>query len=205
MEKKVIITIARGFGSYGKTIGKRLSEELQIPYYDRDLLRMASEESGIHERLFGKADEKVKPSLFRRTGVYQGEVLPPDSNEFVSDDNLFNFQAKVIKELAQRGSCIIVGRCADFVLKDRTDVVRVFVWATRESCIQTVMKLYGLDRKDAERTIEKTDKNRSTYYRYYVGREWDNARNYDLCLNSSDLGLEKCVQIIKDYVAIKNS
>ena len=205
MEKQFVITIARGFGSYGKTIGKRLSEELDIPYYDRDLLRLASEESGIHERLFGQADEKVRRNLFRRSNVYQGDVLPPESGEFVSDDNLFNYQAKVIKKLADQGSCIIVGRCADYVLRDRKDLIRVFVWANRESCIETVMKLYGLERREAERLIEKTDKNRSTYYRYYVGREWDNARNYDLCLNSSDLGLDKCIEIIKEYIKIKNS
>ena len=179
---KFVITIARGYGSGGKTIGKMLSKELGIPYYDRDLLRFASEESGINERLFGL----------------------PESDEFVSDDNLFNYQAKIIRMLAERESCVIVGRCADFVLRDYDYVTRVFIFASMENCIQNVVDMYGKTPKEAARIIEKTDRVRSAYYKYYTGHAWDNARNYDLCLDSGGLGYQKCVDIIKDYIAIRN-
>ncbi len=198
-----VITIARGYGSGGKTIGKMLSEKLGISYYNRELLRMASDESGIHERLFGQADERVRAVLFKPSGAYKGEVLPPESDDFVSDDNLFNYQAKVIKQLAAKESCAIVGRCADFVLKDRPNVVRVFVHAPFENCVATVMDLYGMSRKDAEKEITATDRHRSAYYKYYTGRDWNNAENYDLCLNSAQLGFDKCVEIVEAYLKIR--
>lgn len=199
-----VITIARGYGSGGKTIGKMLAEKLNVSYYNREILRMASDESGIHERLFSQADERVKPSLLRPSkNVYKGELLPPESDDFVSDDNLFNYQAKIIKGLAEKESCVIVGRCADFVLKGRSNVIRVFVHAPFESCVATVMELYGMSRREAEKVITSTDKHRSAYYKYYTGREWNDARNYDLCLNSAELGFEKCVEIVSSYLQIR--
>ncbi len=201
--KNFVITISRGYGSGGKTIGKMLAERLGVSYYNRELLRMASEESGIHERFFGKADERVRTGLFKQSGVYKGTLISPDSEDFVSDDNLFNYQAKVIKELAEKESCVIVGRCADYVLKDCANVVRVFVHAPLESCINTVMELYGVSRKEAEKTILTTDKQRSSYYMHYTGKEWHDAENYDLCLNSAELGFEKCVEIVEAYLKIR--
>ncbi len=201
---KFVITIARGYGSGGKTIGKMLSKELGIPYYDRELLRFASEESGINERLFGLADEKAKGSLFKKKADYRVEPLPPESDEFVSDDNLFNYQAKIIRQLAEKESCVIVGRCADFVLQDYDYVTRVFIFANRENCIRNVVEMYGKTPKEAEKIIEKTDRIRSAYYKYHTGHAWDNARNYDLCLDSGCLGYQKCVDIIKEYIAIRN-
>lgn len=199
-----VITIARGYGSGGKTIGKMLSEKLDIPFYDRELLRMASDDSGIHERLFGQADERVKPGLRKPFGkVYKGDLLPPESDDFVSDDNLFNYQAKIIKELADTCSCVIVGRCADFILQGRTNVVKLFVHAPFESCVKTVMDMYALPQKEAEKKIQDTDRHRSAYYKYYTGRNWDNAQNYDLCLNSAELGFDKCVEIVEAYMNIR--
>ena len=199
-----VITIARGYGSGGKTIGKMLSEKLDIPFYDRELLRMASDDSGIHERLFGQADERVKPGLRKPFGkVYKGDLLPPESDDFVSDDNLFNNQAKIIKELADTRSCVIVGRCADFILQDRPNVVKLFVHAPFESCVKTVMDMYALPQKEAEKKIQDTDRHRSAYYKYYTGRNWDNAQNYDLCLNSAELGFDKCVEIVEAYMNIR--
>ena len=125
MANHFVITIARGYGSGGKTIGKMLSEALGIPFYDRELFYMASEESGINLEMFGNLDEKVRKSfLDKRTHKYVGDLIPPESSSFVSDENLFNYQAKIIKDLADKESCIIVGRCADFVLKDRDNVVK---------------------------------------------------------------------------------
>lgn len=199
-----VITIARGYGSGGKTIGKMLSEKLDIPFYDRELLRMASDDSGIHERLFGQADERVKPGLRKPFGkVYKGDLLPPESDDFVSDDNLFNYQAKIIKELADTRSCVIVGRCADFILQDRPNVVKLFVHAPFESCVKTVMDMYALPQKEAEKKIQDTDRHRSAYYKYYTRRNWDNAQNYDLCLNSAELGFDKCVEIVEAYMNIR--
>ncbi len=202
---KYVITIARGYGSGGRTIGRMLSEELGIPYYDRDLLRLASDDSGINEQLFAKADEKLKKSkLFTvARNIYKGELIPPDSDDFVSNDNLFNYQAKIIKELADTESCIIIGRCGDFILKDYPNVVRVFVHAPLKDCINTLKEMTGNPEKDIEKQILQIDKHRADYYKYYTGRNWEDAKNYDLCLNSSNLGFQKCVEIVKSYLDIR--
>ena len=164
MSEKYVITIARGYGSGGRTIGKLLSKNLGIPFYDREIIYMASEDSGINLELFGKLDEKVHKGIFDPpTKKYTGKLIPPESSDFVSDENLFNYQAKIIKELADKESCIIVGRCADYVLKDRTDVARVFVWAPMENCIKNVMALEPLNEKEAEREIKKIDRYRREY------------------------------------------
>ncbi len=202
---KYVITIARGYGSGGRTIGKMLSEELGIPYYDRDLLRFASDDSGINQELFAKADEKLKKSLLFKIArnVYKGELIAPDSDDFVSNDNLFNYQAKIIKELAETETCIIIGRCADFILKDHPNVVRLFVHAPLEDCINTLKDMTGKPEKELEKQILAIDKHRAEYYKYYTGREWENAKHYDLCLNSSKLGFQKCVEIVKSYLEIR--
>jgi cytidylate kinase len=202
---KYVITIARGYGSGGRTIGKMLSEKLGIPYYDRDLLRLASDDSGINQALFAKADEKLKKSLLFRiaSNVYKGELIPPDSDDFVSNDNLFNYQAKIIKELANTESCIIIGRCADYVLKDYENVIKVFVHAPMEDCIKTLKEMTGKSDKEIEKQILSIDKHRAEYYKYYTGRDWKNAENYDLCLNSSRLGFDKCVEIVQSYMDIR--
>ena len=163
-----VITIARGYGSGGRTIGKLLSEQLGIPYYDRDLLRLASDDSGINQALFAKADEKLKKSLLFKiaSNVYKGELIPPDSDDFVSNDNLFNYQAKIIKELANTESCIIIGRCADFILKDYPNVVRVFVHAPLTDCITTLKEMTGKPERDLEKQIASIDKHRAEYYKY---------------------------------------
>jgi len=202
---KYVITIARGYGSGGRTIGKMLAQELGIPYYDRDLLRLASDDSGINQDLFAKADEKLKKSLLFKiaSNVYKGELIAPDSDDFVSNDNLFNYQAKIIKELANTESCIIIGRCADFVLKDYDNVAKVFVHAPLSDCINTLKGMTGKPEKELEKQITSIDKHRSEYYKYYTGRDWEDAKNYDLCLNSSQLGFEKCVEIVKSYLDIR--
>lgn len=203
--QKFIITIARGYGSGGRTIGKMLAKDLNVNFYDRELLRLASDDSGINEDLFAKADEKLKNSLLYRTAkkVYKGELIKPDSDDFVSNDNLFNYQAKIIKELAMNESCVIIGRCADFILKDMDNVIRIFVHAPLESCINTLTDMSSLSRKELEKTILTTDKHRADYYSYYTGKRWDDAKNYDLCLNSNMLGFEKCVDIVKAYMNIR--
>lgn len=205
MMDKYVITIARGYGSGGRTIGKMLSEQLGIPYYDRDLLRLASDDSGINEELFAKADEKIKKSLLWKiaSNVYKGELIPPDSDDFVSNDNLFNYQAKIIRELASKQSCIIIGRCADYILRDQANVIKVFVHAPLDACINTLKEMTGKPEKDLEKEILSIDKHRAEYYRYYTGRDWQDAKNYDICLNSNHLGFQKCVDIVKAYMDIR--
>ncbi|MDK2808186.1 MAG: hypothetical protein PWP24_921 [Clostridiales bacterium] len=204
---KYVITIARGYGSGGRTIGKMLSEELGIHYYDRELLRLASDESGISEELFGKADEKIKESFLYKImrKNYTGELIAPDSDNFVSNDNLFNYQAKVIRQLAEEDekSCIIVGRCADYILKDYKNVIRIFVHAPLEHCLDTLQTMSGESRKDLQKKIEKIDKHRAAYYEYYTKRTWDNAANYDLCINTSELTFEEAVKLIQEYIKIR--
>ena len=202
---KLVVTIARQYGSGGKTIGQMLAKDLSINCYSREILKLASEESGINETLFNKADEKLKSSpLFGITKrIYKGQLIPPESQEFVSDQNLFNYQAKVIKELAETESCVIVGRCADFILKDQGHVISVFVHAPKDYCMARALERSSMTEKEMEKFIQKEDKYRSDYYRYYTGHEWNDARNYDLCLDSSKLGFEKCVEAIKAYAQVR--
>ena len=200
---KFVITVARETGSGGHNITRKLSEALGVPYYDRDLLRKASEVSGIHERLFGAADERIglKEMLSAAEKVYTGEVLPPDSDDFTSTRNLFSFQAKIIKELAETESCIILGRCANYLLADRKDVLRVFIHAPLEAREERVAS-YSLawSPREVTKYIRLEDKRRASYYRYYTGEEWRDAAGYDLSLDSSALGEEGCVQRILDVL-----
>ncbi|MCI7742542.1 MAG: cytidylate kinase-like family protein [Clostridiales bacterium] len=201
--EKFVITIARETGSGGLNITRKLSEALGVPYYDRDLLRKASEVSGIHERLFGAADERIglKEMLSAAEKVYTGEVLPPDSDDFTSTRNLFSFQARIIKELAETESCIILGRCANYLLADRKDVLRVFIHAPLEAREERVAS-YSLawSPREVTKYIRVEDKRRASYYRYYTGEEWRDAAGYDLSLNSGELGEEGCVRRILDVL-----
>ena len=200
---KFVITIARETGSGGLNITRKLSEALGVPYYDRDLLRKASEVSGIHERLFGAADERIglKEMLSAAEKVYTGEVLPPDSDDFTSTRNLFSFQARIIKELAETESCIILGRCANYLLADRKDVLRVFIHAPLEAREERVAShSLAWSPREVTKYIRLEDKRRASYYRYYTGEEWRDAAGYDLSLNSGELGEEGCVRRILDVL-----
>ena len=199
-----VITIARSYGSGGRTLGKKLAEELGIDCYDRELIRMASDESGINEALFGKADEKLQkmPLFHIDKKQYNGEVLTPDSDEFVSNDNLFNYQAKIIQEVAKEESCIIIGRCADYLLRDKDYVKRLFFYAPKKDCIARVKEQNGGTEKEIEKKIERIDKYRADYYKYYTGNEWNDVRNYDFCLDTSSLSYDKLIQVVKAYLQI---
>lgn len=203
--ENVVVTIARQYGSGGRTVGKMLAKELGIPCYGSNLLKMASEESGINEQLFMQLDEKLKnsPLLRLSTDIYTGDVIPPESSDFVSAKNLFNYQAKVIKRLAEAESCVIIGRAADFVLKDYPNVVSVFVHGSKEFNLARAMEHNSMTEGEMEKFIAKTDKYRAEYYKHYTGRDWTDARNYDLCLNSSKLGFDKCVEEIKAYIKVR--
>ncbi len=205
MKENIVITIARQYGSGGRTVGKMLAKEMGIPYYSSNLLKMASEESGINEQLFAQLDEKLKNSPFLRmsTDLYTGDLIPPESSDFVSAKNLFNYQAKVMKRLAETESCVIIGRAADFILKDFQNVVSVFVHGSKEFNLARAMEQNSMTEAEMEKFIQKTDKYRAEYYKHYTGRDWTDARNYDLCLNSSKLGFEKCVKEILAYIKVR--
>ena len=197
----IVITIARGFGSGGRTIGRMLAQRLDIDYYDGELLRLASEESGINIELFGKADEQVKTNLFKRYNRnYDFKLLPPDSSEYTSTDNLFNYQAKIIRSLAESKDCVIIGRCSDYVLKDQPGAIRLLIYADRSTCIKNVTELYGVLPKEADDRIDELDRARAAYYKYHTGKTWDDPANYDLCINTSKYGFERTVEIILAYM-----
>ena len=140
-------------------------------------------------------------SLFNKK-AYKGEVLPPDSDEFISDDNLFNIQAECIKELAKKESCVIIGRCADYILKDYDNVIRLFFYAPKKDCIERVKAQNGGTKREIIKKIEKIDKYRSEFCKYYTGRDWNDARNYDFCLNTTSMSYEKLVEVVKEYIRI---
>jgi cytidylate kinase len=195
-----VITIARETGSGGYNIASKLSAELNIPFYDRKLLRLASDVSGIHESFFTAADERIgKFELMKAAEkIYTGEVLPPDSDNYTSTRNLFNFQAKIIKELAETSNCIILGRCADFLLSDKPYILRVFIHAPLESR-KVRVAYYSLAWSDREviKYIKDEDRRRSDYYNYYTGDDWRDAAHFDISLDSSVFGEDGCVEMIK--------
>lgn len=203
-DQKVIITIARQYGSGGKTIGQMLAEDLQIPCYSREILRMASEDSGINEMLFNQADEKLKGiHLFGKAkGAYKGKVIPPESDGFVSNDNLFNYQAKIIRELAGKESCVIIGRCSNYILKDYPNVLRVFIHADWDFRMEKAAEKLSMSQKEIEKFLQKDDKRKDEYYRRFTGEEWKDATQYDLCLDSSKLGYEKCIEEIENQLKL---
>lgn len=202
---RFIIAITRTCGSGGTTIGKILSNDLEINMYDRELLRLASEDSGISEALFVNADETVKNSLLYKVSkkVYDGELIPPESNDFTSNDNLFNYQAKILRELSEKESYVVIGRCADYILKDYPNVFKIFIHAPHEYCVKHQMENLRISEKEANKQIKKLDKYRREYYYYHTGMKWENAKNYDLCLDTSKLGFEKCAEYIKDYIKLR--
>ena len=200
MENRVI-TIARSYGSGGRKMGRLLAKELGYEYYDREILRIASDESGISEELFRQADENQRIPLFRiAREVYTGEVIPPDSDDFISNENLFRYQAKIIRELAATRNCVIVGRCANFILRGRDNVLNVFVTAPVVDCVRRVMETDGLNLEEAEKKIKKIDKRRADYFKYFTGRQWQDAALYDLCLNTGHMSEQKCVDIVRAYM-----
>lgn len=203
--KNFVIAITRTCGSGGTTIGNMLAKDYNISMYDRQLMRLASDDSGINEEIFAAADEDQKKSVLYMASksVYNGELIPPESDDFTSNDNLFAYQAKVLKELANRESYVVIGRAADYVLKDKPCVVKVFIHAPHDICEEHEMEYKSCNRKEAEKIISKTNAYRSSYYKYHTGNEWENVKNYDLSLNTGFYTYEECVTIIKKMVELK--
>lgn len=204
--EKFIIAITRTCGSGATTIGTMLSKDLNINIYDRNLLRLAADDQGINEAVFANADETMKNSILYKVTrkVYSGESIPMEHPENIpSNDQLFSFQAKVLKELAENESYICIGRAADFVLKDYKNLLRIFIYAPEEKCIQKETERLGITEKEAKKRILTLDKYRREYYRYHTGKKWEDPYNYDLCLNTGKLTYNQCVSFIKDYLKLK--
>lgn len=201
--QKFVITIARGFGSGGKEIGVKLAERLGIPCYEQQILRMASESSGINEALFNLADEKIDIAD-KLKGLPFHYVVEPSDKRFTSNNNLFNIQSELIRRLADRTSFIVIGKCADYVLRDYCNVASFYIEAPRADCVASIVKKMGVSENEAHRLIEKTDKYRADYYKHYTnGNYWTNPVNYDMTLNSSRVGRDRCVDVMENYIKVK--
>lgn len=203
MEKnKTIITIGRQLGSGGRTIGKKLAERLGIAYYDRELINLASKESGICGEFFEKADEKTSGGLLKAFAMgFSMNSAIFQNNDYLSNESLFQIQSDVIRKVAAAGSCVIVGRCADYILRDEPDCLNVFITARMDDRIQRVLEYNNkLKENEAEEFIHKADKSRSSYYNYYTDKVWGAASSYDLCINSSYYGVEATVDYILTFL-----
>ena len=202
-----VITIARGFGSGGKQIGLALSKQLGIPCYESQILSMASNSSGINKDLFFQVDEKLRGyHLIKRLmkSANKDDIVEPTDKSFISDVNLYNIQAKIIKELAKQQSCIIIGKCANHLLRDYENTVSVYIEAPRAFCVKNVIERLGVTEEEAHRMIYQTDRYRADYYKYYTGGEtWTNPVLYDMTLNSDRMGMDKCTELIIQYLKIK--
>lgn len=196
MEKK-IITISREFGSGGRTIGHKVAEALGIPFYDKELVDQIALESGFAPKFVEEHGEHAPgKSLFSYAFAPQG--VPGVMNGMSTADFLWNIQCSVILQLADKGPCVIVGRNADYILKDRTDCLHAFIHADMQYREDRIVRLYGDSEKSPATRLQEKDKRRRANYQHYTGRSWGQAQNYDICLDSSSLGIERCASIIID-------
>ena len=200
--KHIVITIGRQYGSGGAEIGRLLAEKLSISFYDKNILRINSDESGIKESYFHLADEKAGSRLLYRIvqGLRPEKSSPSFGADLTSTDNLFRFQSEVIKKLAEAESCVIIGRCADYILEGSENLVRIHLNADLESRKARIRERHP-EETDVLRAIRRTDKERNDYYRYYTGRDWADSENYDLVINTTRPGIEGSVKIILSYLS----
>lgn len=203
----MVITIGREFGSGGKYIGEKLAEELGIKLYDKEILSKASEEMGIDLEILETIDEKQEQSFWYTyaMSMYSSQESIENLSEVPSNEKLFIEQAKIIEELAEKEDCIIIGRCSNIILKNKPNVLNIFVYASDMNFkINRKMK-YGnfKDIYEAEKMIETTDKERAKYYNYYTNKEWGNKDDFDLLIDTSKIGVDNTVKLIKDYINLK--
>ena len=188
--KKRIITISREFGSGGRTIGKRTAEALCIPCYDRELIQKLAVKSGFSEVYIEDTGESAP-------GGFLASAFSHRYGETNNADYLWKVQYQVITELAEQGPCVIVGRCADYILQDKADCLRVFIHADMKFRAERIVKEYGEREISPEQRLREKDKRRAAYHRFYTDMKWGHAQNYDLTLNSGTLGIDRCVEIIR--------
>jgi cytidylate kinase len=198
------ITIGRQLGSGGREIGKKIAEELGIAFYDKELLQIASRESGLGKEFFEQMDEKKSHSIFggllNLQNTFSDEFY---TNYYLSNETLFKIQSDVIRNLAERESCLFLGRCADYVLKDSPRCLNVFISADPEERIRRTAALRQVSETKAREIIIKTDKKRAEYYRFYSNKTWGAAESYHLCINSSVLGIEETAAFLLRFIRQK--
>ncbi len=196
---KKIVTIAREFGSGGRYIGKLAAEKLGYKFYDKELIMMMSKESGLSDEFIEEAGEKITNSMLFNVAM-GGVYLNPGYNNTLMplSDKLFVVQSNIIKRIAEEGPCIIVGRCADYILKERDDCLNVFIHCPDEQKAERATKIYNMPEKNIEKEIKRRNKARSSHYYYYTGLDWGSPGNYDIVLNSGSLGADMCADIIAD-------
>ena len=207
MKTNTIITIGREFGSAGREIGYKVAEAFDIKLYDKEMLARAAKESGICEEIFETHDEKPTNS-FLYSLVMDTYSMGYSGNTYTDmpiNHKVFLAQFDAIKKIADEGPCILVGRCADYALESYKNVVSVFIHADLEARIRRIARIYDLTDAKAKDMIIKTDKKRSSYYNYYTNKKWSDAESYELCLTSSELGIEGTAKAIIDYVKLKES
>lgn len=194
-----IITISRECGSGGHNIGEQLSKKLGIPLYDKEIIEMTAKRSGLTTEFVEESTERITNSLLfniANSMTYANQIFTSGNASMV--DKVFFIQCDIIKKIASEGPCVIVGRCADYILKDRDDCLNVFIHADKEYRVNRYARIHNIPEKEAETIIKKSDKSRMNYYRYYTDKEWGNIRNYDLTLNTRKLGIEGCVDVISE-------
>ena len=199
-----IITITRQYGSGGHDIGKLLSERLGIPFYDKELISLAAKKSGVSPEVFAQADERMSNSLLYTlsTGLYNYGNGFSAMGDLPMNDRLYILQHKIIKEKAEKEVFVVVGRCADYILKEYDNVVRVFVYADLDVRARRAVERQDIEASRARQAVSKVDKNRANYYSFYSGQRWGAPENYDLCLNRTKLSVEQAADLIIDYLKI---
>ena len=201
MEKK-IITISRQFGSGGRTVGRLVAQKLGIPFYDKELVDQIALESGFAPKFVEEHGEHA-PGLSLFSYAFAPQGVPGVMNGLSTADFLWNIQCSAILQLAEKGPCVIVGRNADYILKDREDVFHAYIYADKEFRADRIVRLYGESEKSPEARLQEKDKRRKINYQHYTGRTWGDAHNYDISLDSGVLGVDACAEIIINIV--KNS
>ena len=199
----MVITVGRQYGSGGREIGTALANRLGIAYYDDELLKKAAQESGLCEELFHSFDERPKSFLYSiALDPYSFSMNHVNAKGSI-EQQVYLATYNTIKELADQGPCALIGRCADYALKDRDDVINLFITAPLENRIERVARRNNITPEQAKESIRKTDKNRASYYNYYSSKEWGDAKSYDLCIDSSLLGIEGTVDLLEELVRRK--
>ncbi len=197
MNKDYVITIGRQLGSGGRIIGEKLAAQLGISFYDKELIQIAAQESGLGKEYFEKADEKKSYSIFGGLFGLRGTISEePFSTYYLNNETLFKIQSDVIRRLAEKGSCLFVGRCADYVLSDNPRCLNVFIIADMKDRIKRIAELQKITAEKAGDYIEKADKKRAGYYNYFSNKVWGVAESYHFCINSSVLGIDETVNLL---------
>jgi len=202
--KKKIVTISRQYGSGGRYIGENLAKAMGVPCYDEKLIDMVTKESGFAQSFVAEKGERMTGSLLFNIASslsFANNVFSTNNGVTLQDEIYFT-QNRIIKELADKGPCVIVGRCADYILREREDCLNVFIFADNESKIERAEKYFNITREEAPAVLKKKDKARANHYKYYTDQEWGMASNYDLCLNSGLIGIEGCVKAIQQVLEL---